>query len=159
MNIKRCLPVVLLTWILFSCGGGRQTVRKISLEGFTDRMKAGRIGQMAGVGWGAPTEFRAQDRILSKEDVPSWDPGMINQFNQDDIYVEMTFLKTLEKYGPDVSIRQAGIDFANSRYELWHARRAGTIFVPASLRPGPDIRNTTPMRMTSIIRSRRIMRA
>ena len=33
----------------------------------------------------------------------------------------LTFLKTLEDYGLDVSIRQAGIDFANSQYRLWHA--------------------------------------
>jgi hypothetical protein len=53
--------------------------------------------------------------------MPQWKPDLINQFNQDDIYVEMTFLQTLELYGLDVSIRQAGIDFANSEYPLWHA--------------------------------------
>jgi len=37
----------------------------------------------------------------------------------------MTFLRTLELYGFDVSIRQAGIDFANSGYDLWHANRYG----------------------------------
>ena len=42
-------------------------------------------------------------------------------FGQDDLYVEMTFLHTLQQYGLDVSIRQAGIDFANSVYPLWHA--------------------------------------
>ena len=35
------------------------------------------------------------------------------------------FLRTLELYGMDVSIRQAGIDFANSGYPLWHANKAG----------------------------------
>ncbi|MHC4800431.1 MAG: ADP-ribosylglycohydrolase family protein, partial [Planctomycetota bacterium] len=50
---------------------------------------------------------------------------MINQFEQDDIYVEMTFLQSLELHGLDVSIRQAGIDFANSGYDLWHANRYG----------------------------------
>jgi hypothetical protein len=37
----------------------------------------------------------------------------------------MTFLRTLELYGFDCSIRQAGIDFANSGYKLWHANRNG----------------------------------
>jgi len=50
---------------------------------------------------------------------------MINQQEQDDLYVEMTFLKTLEDYGFDVSIRQAGIDFANSQYQLAHANEHG----------------------------------
>jgi hypothetical protein len=31
----------------------------------------------------------------------------------------------LEDYGFDISIRQAGIDFANSKYPLWHANRSG----------------------------------
>ncbi|MBN1893192.1 ADP-ribosylglycohydrolase family protein [bacterium] len=125
MQMKRLIHVPLCGLVLCMCGGEKQTVRTISLEEFTDRMKAGWIGQMAGVGWGAPTEFRAQNRMLSKEEVPFWDTAMINQFNQDDIYVEMTFLRSLEKFGPDVSIRQAGIDFANSGYQLWHANKAG----------------------------------
>jgi hypothetical protein len=50
---------------------------------------------------------------------------MINQFEQDDIYVEMTFMQSMELHGLDVSIRQAGIDFANSGYDLWHANRYG----------------------------------
>jgi hypothetical protein len=37
----------------------------------------------------------------------------------------MTFLKTLADYGFDVSHKQAGIDFANSQYELWHANFHG----------------------------------
>ena len=123
--MKRVIFFLVAAVVFCTCSGHRRKLRTISLEEFTDRMKAGWIGQMAGVGWGAPTEFRAQNRILAKEEVPSWDPAMINQFNQDDIYVEMTFLRSLEKSGPDVSIRQAGIDFANSKYQLWHANLAG----------------------------------
>jgi hypothetical protein len=48
-----------------------------------------------------------------------------NAFGQDDLYVEMTFLRSMEEHGLDVSIRQAGIDFANSEYALWHANVAG----------------------------------
>jgi hypothetical protein len=62
---------------------------------------------------------------------------MINQFGQDDIYVEMTFLRTLELYGMDVPIRQAGIDFANSRYSLWHANNAGRSLLRSGIAP-PD---------------------
>ncbi|MHC4725479.1 MAG: ADP-ribosylglycohydrolase family protein [Planctomycetota bacterium] len=88
-------------------------------------MKAGWIGQMAGVGWGGPTEFKWRGEIIPEEKMPKWKPERINQFEQDDIYVEMTFLRTLELYGLDASIRQAGIDFANSGYMLWHANKYG----------------------------------
>jgi len=69
--------------------------------------------------------------------MPKWKPELINQFHQDDIYVEMTFLRTLEIHGWDVSIRQAGIDFANSGYPLWHANRFGRENLRAGIAP-PD---------------------
>lgn len=100
-------------------------VRKITLKEYKDKMKGGWIGQMAGVGWGGPTEFRWQGDIVPEDQMPKWEPNLINQFGQDDIYVEMTFMRSLEQYGLDVSIRQAGIDFANSGYDLWHANKAG----------------------------------
>ncbi|MBN2217923.1 MAG: ADP-ribosylglycohydrolase family protein, partial [Pirellulales bacterium] len=104
---------------------GDEPVRRISLADYRDRMASGWIGQMAGVGWGAPTEFQFCGRIVPEGSVPKWEPSMINQFEQDDIYVEMTFLGTLERRGLDVSIHQAGIDFANSGYALWHANLHG----------------------------------
>jgi hypothetical protein len=100
-------------------------------------MTAGWIGQMAGVAVGGPTEFQYQGVIIPDDKVPQWEPHMINQFGQDDLYVEMTFLRTLEQYGFGVCIRQAGIDFANSRYPLWHANRAGRNNLRAGIAP-PD---------------------
>lgn len=99
--------------------------RRIAVETYRDKMAGGWVGQMIGVGTGGPTEFKYNGRLVPKEIVPAWEPKMINQFHQDDIYVEMTFLETLRKYGPNVSIRQAGIDFANSGYSLWHANLYG----------------------------------
>lgn len=110
---------------LCGLGIGGPCVRRISSDEYVDKMKAGWIGQMAGVGWGGPTEFHFKGQIMPEDEMPEWKPGMINQFNQDDIYVEMTFMRTLEVYGLDVPIRQAGIDFANSGYRLWHANRNG----------------------------------
>ena len=111
--------------------------RQLSVDEYVDKMKAGWIGQMAGVGWGGPTEFRWRGQIIPKEKMPKWKPEMINQFEQDDIYVEMTFLRTLELYGLDVSARQAGIDFANSGYMLWHANKNGRDNVRKGIAP-PD---------------------
>jgi hypothetical protein len=117
------ISVLCFTSIL--CFSRNQDYRTISSGEYLNKMKAGWLGQMAGVGWGAPTEFKYNGKIIPADKVPDWKPQMINQHYQDDIYVEMTFLKTLEDYGLDVSIRQAGIDFANSKYQLWHANKAG----------------------------------
>lgn len=95
--------------------------RRISVEDYRDKMAGAWLGQMAGVGWGFPTEFEFLSEIIPMDKVPAWTPETINQFDQDDLYVEMTFMKSLEDYGFDVTSRQAGIDFANSEYQLWHA--------------------------------------
>jgi len=121
--------------------GGTQTnlshAYRIGVDQYVDKMKAGWLGQMAGVGWGGPTEFKYQGVIMPEDKMPQWEPQLINQFRQDDIYVEMTFVRTLELYGFDVSIRQAGLDFANSGYPLWHANRAGRDNLRAGIAP-PD---------------------
>jgi hypothetical protein len=130
---------------LTGCRGARadrspamsQRVRQISVDEYVDKMKAGWIGQMAGVGWGGPTEFKYNGVIIPEDKMPQWEPHLINQFGQDDLYVEMTFLRTLEVHGFGVSIRQAGIDFANSGYQLWHANKAGRDNLRAGIAP-PD---------------------
>jgi hypothetical protein len=105
---------------------GPTEFRRLYVKDYRDRLKAGWLGQIAGVSWGAPTEFKFRDQIMPATAMPPWQPRMINDaFGQDDLYVEMTFLRTLEQYGLDVSIRQAGIDFANSGYPLWCANDAG----------------------------------
>ncbi len=147
MNRSHLLAVVSIAALggLPGCGGPQARemqilparARRISVGEYVDKMKAGWIGQMAGVGWGGPTEFRYKGAIIPEDQMPQWEPQSINQFRQDDIYVEMTFLRTLELHGFDVSIRQAGIDFANSGYPLWHANRAGRDNLRSGIAP-PD---------------------
>ncbi|HQN00211.1 MAG TPA: ADP-ribosylglycohydrolase family protein, partial [Candidatus Hydrogenedentes bacterium] len=99
--------------------------RELDADTYKDKMMAAWVGQMAGVGWGGPTEFQFNGRIIPEANYPKWTPDMINQYGQDDLYVEMTFIRSLEEHGWSVSARQAGIDFANSKYELWHANKFG----------------------------------
>ncbi len=114
-----------------------EETRRITVAEYHDKMIGGWIGQMAGVGWGFPTEFEWLSEIIPEDKMPVWTPETINQFDQDDMYVEMTFMKTLEDYGFDVSDRQAGIDFANSEYTLWHANGEGRKLLRKGIAP-PD---------------------
>ena len=126
--------VALAGWTAAFAGGER----RLSLEDYRDRMKGGWVGQIIGVTWGAPTEFKFSDRIIPEDAVPKWAPAMINQaFDQDDLYVEMTFLRSMEEYGLDVPIRQAGIDLANTEYRLWCANNAGRTNLRKGIAP-PD---------------------
>ena len=144
MTTRYIFPRLIIAVFLFFAAilpdvAAQQTeYRKLPVAVYRDKMKAGWIGQIAGVCWGAPTEFKWTDKIIPANDMPDWKPEMINDaFGQDDLYVEMTFLRTLEEYGFDVSIRQAGIDFANSEYSLWCANNAGRTNLRAGIAP-PD---------------------
>lgn len=119
------LMFLLPAFSLANATGSLPKERVIPLSEYRKKMQAGWIGQMAGVGWGAPTEFGYCGIVIPADKVPEWSPEFINVFGQDDMYVEMTFLRTLEQYGIDVSMKQAGIDFANSSYLLWVANRVG----------------------------------
>ena len=127
--MTRILSAVLATIVAVfpwaSPANAADNCRRLPFRVYVDKMTAGWLGQMAGVGWGGPTEFKWKGTIIPVDKMPTWKPELINQFRQDDIYVEMTFLRTLELHGWDVSIRQAGLDFAASGYRLWHANRAG----------------------------------
>ena len=125
MRLPKCAILEILVYLCLSGTALAQEFRRLSVQEYVDKMKAGWIGQMAGVGWGGHTEFKWIGSIIPEEKMPKWHPGMVNQFRQDDIYVEMTFIRTLQVHGLDVSIRQAGIDFTKSGYDLWHANQAG----------------------------------
>ena len=133
-KLKRgwCIGLAVLTLVSFGAE------RRISVEDYRDQMEAGWIGQIAGVGIGGPTEFKYCHKLVPAKKVRAWSPGIVNEaFHQDDLYVEMTFLSTLERYGLDVDIRRAGIDFANSRYRLWHANAEGRNALRKGIAP-PD---------------------
>jgi hypothetical protein len=133
-----CLIACLAALLAAAADAAEPQFRRLPVNEYRDKMKAGWIGQIAGVAWGAPTEFRWKEKIIPAEAMPKWQPGMINNaFGQDDLYVEMTFLRSMEQYGLDVSIRQAGIDFANSGYPLWCANNAGRTNLRRGIAP-PD---------------------
>ena len=130
--------------VAVSCGQAGAAERRISVAEYRDRMQAAWIGQVAGVAWGAPTEFKSNWKIIpanAKYLPKAWRPQMINDaFGQDDLYVEMTFIDTLDRRGWDVTARAAGIDFANSSYRLWHANFVGRDNLRKGIAP-PDSSN------------------
>jgi hypothetical protein len=122
-----CLTAIVWSFVaaLSPMPAAGQEFRRLPVQEYRDKMRAGWIGQIIGVSWGAPTEGRYQ-KIMPLDKMPPFRENLVNDaFGQDDLYVEMTFLRTMEEYGYDVPIRQAGIDFANSGYPLWVANAAG----------------------------------
>ena len=111
--------------------------RSIPYSTFVDRLRGGWAGQMVGVSYGSIYEFKALGKTYDGP-IRTWKPGYIeNSLGQDDIYVEMTFLKTLEAHGLAPSPAQIGADFRDSKYELWHANMAARTNLRAGILP-PD---------------------
>jgi hypothetical protein len=120
----------LTTGILASCAqedtGQRLTFeRTISRSALEDKIRGSWTGQMAGVAWGAPTEFRFAGRIIPDNEVPLWTPDWINlAFLQDDVYVEIPFLDAMRESGVQASWSQMGSAFRDTMFPLWHANKA-----------------------------------
>ena len=120
----------------------RPGLREISMAELRDRIEGGWAGQMIGVSFGAPTEFRYKEQIFEGE-LPRWTPGRVsNSLNQDDLYVDMTFAKVLDDKGLGATTDDFGAMFREARYNLWHAnlaaRRALKRGVPATLSGTPQ---------------------
>ena len=106
---------------LSSCNTNQNKDEKtISTEVLKDKIAGGWAGKMIGVSYGGPTEFVAHGFTL--EDSIKWVPSDVNfSIYEDDIYVQLTFMMTMDKYGIDAPAKKFQELFAKSGYKLWHA--------------------------------------
>jgi len=109
--------------LVLACGEAWATdapARRMSRAILEDKVRGGWAGQMIGVAFGAPTEFKSNGKILEGE--LKWTPDMLaNTIHQDDLYVEMTFAEVMDRIGLDATTEQYGEMFRDSKYSLWHA--------------------------------------
>lgn len=138
VNLLICLSAIVL--ITFSCKNATEGFRTIQPDVLKDKIAGGWAGKMIGVTYGAPTEFRAQGKIYS--DSIKWKPSDVKgSMWQDDIYVQLTFLMSMDKYGIDAPAKKFQEMFAKAGYPLWHANVQSrknyydSIFAPESGRP------------------------
>jgi hypothetical protein len=130
---------LLITFFLLSCGRGKD-VRTIAPDVLKDKIAGGWAGKVIGVTYGAPTEFHAQAKTF--EDSIRWVPAdMKGSLWQDDIYVQITFLMTMDQAGIDAPAKLFQENFAKAGFQLWHANVQArknyfdSIFPPASGSP------------------------
>jgi hypothetical protein len=123
--MKRFLTLLLplLAGMLATAQSGAE--KRIPLDALRDKIAGGWAGQMIGVSYGAPTEFRSDGRI-NESVLPPWTPARVsNSLGQDDLYVDMTFAAVLDKKGLDATTEDFGNMFRDAKYRLWHANLAG----------------------------------
>jgi hypothetical protein len=145
--MKKLLVILVAASILavqYSCTQKNSTTRQISASILKDKIAGGWAGKMIGVTYGAPTEFRAQGKMYT--DSIRWKPSDIRgSMWQDDIYVQLTFLMTMDRYGIDAPLKKYQEMFAKAGYKLWHANMQArknwydSIFAPQSGMPEYNI--------------------
>jgi len=114
------LVILIVPIAIFAAGTASHNITRQSLE---DKVRGGWAGQMIGVSYGAPTEFRSNAKINESE--ITWSPERVsNSIQQDDLYVEMTFAEVMDSKGLDATTEQYGEMFRDSKYSLWHANAA-----------------------------------
>jgi len=123
------IAVFLISGVLVTAGeqksgkGSATAERSLTLEELEDKVRGGWAGQMLGVTYGAPTEFRFQGKI--NESPREWKPEeLAGALDQDDLYVEMTFSEVMDRLGLEATMEQYGEAFKDSKYRLWHANLA-----------------------------------
>lgn len=143
---KEKLMLLMSVMILgvLSCKSDSEDFMSIKPEVLKDKIAGGWAGKMIGVTYGAPTEFRALGRTY--EDSIKWEPADIRgSMWQDDIYVQLTFLMSMDKYGIDAPSKKYQEMFAKAGYMLWHANMQArknyydSIFAPLSGTPEYNI--------------------
>lgn len=91
--------------------------RTLSREVLLDKIRGAWAGQMIGVAYGAPTEFKSLAQV--NESVIKALP-ITNAIVQDDLYVEMTFAQVMDTVGLGATAADYGAAFKDSKYALWH---------------------------------------
>ena len=103
----------------------------LSKQLLKDKIKGGWAGQVIGVTFGGPYEFRFNGTLIGDYQSLKWYDGylkntMINNPGlYDDLYMDLTFVDVFEKYGFDAPLDSFANAYANAGYMLWHANQAG----------------------------------
>ena len=108
--------------------GQKITISKAVLQ---DKIKGGWAGQTIGVTYGGPYEFRFLGSMIQDYQKMQWGKGQFKYSYTkepglyDDIYMDLSFVDVINKYGVDAPVDSFANAFARASYPLWHANQAG----------------------------------
>jgi ADP-ribosylglycohydrolase len=116
------------------------TVR-LTKDVLRDKIKGGWAGQTIGVTFGGPTEFRYRGTMIEDYTPIAWHEGLLKESFEkskglyDDIYVDLTFVNVIEKYGVDAPADRFAEAFAHAGYQLWHANQMARYNLLRGIKP------------------------
>ena len=112
--------------LVFSFSGlCQQREMTISKDRLLDKIKGGWSGQTIGVCYGGPSEFKFAGLIQDYYPIQFDSSIVAKYYNNDDIYMDLTFVGVIDRLGPDAPVDSFALVFAHAGYQLWHANQAG----------------------------------
>jgi hypothetical protein len=133
MKYTFIIPLLaLITIFTLSCNSDADKGKEITMTRaeLLNKIKGGWAGQVIGVTYGGPTEFRYLSRMIPDSVEIAWSDSAVTYFFDnfpglyDDIYMDLTFVDVFEKEGIDAPAKSHALAFANADYMLWHANQA-----------------------------------
>jgi ADP-ribosylglycohydrolase len=123
--------------------GGNSTgnILRISREALQNKIKGGWAGQTIGVTFGGPYEFRFEGTFIGDYQPLLWYDGYLketmlnNPYLYDDLYMDLTFVDIIEKFGLDAPADSFANAFARAGYSLWHANQAARYNILHGIHP------------------------
>ncbi len=108
-----------------------QQLIQLTKDQLKDKIKGGWAGQTIGVTYGGPYEFKFLGTMMNDYQTIPWPDGAIKRYFDhepglfDDIYMDLSFVDVIEKYGVDAPVDSFANAFARAPYPLWHANQTG----------------------------------
>ena len=96
-----------------------------------DKIKGGWAGQTIGVTFGGPYEFKFLGSMIQDYQKLQWPENAFQHYFDkepglyDDIYMDLSFVDVIEKYGVEAPVDSFASAFAHANYPLWHANQVG----------------------------------
>ncbi len=109
---------------------------KISKTELLNKIKGGWAGQTIGVSWSWPSEFLYDNGMIPPQYQLEYNEDVVARgFNNDDIYLDFTFVEVIERLGIDAPAESFAEAFANAGYSLWCANQMGRYNVLNGIMP------------------------
>jgi len=144
IDMKTCKIILIQIILLIVSAVGyaqKNTSIKISRSELENKIKGGWAGQTIGVSYGSYTEFRFQGTFIQDYQPIPWHDGYVKELMYswpdlfDDVYMDLTFVDVLEKYGMDAPVDSFANAFAYAGYNLWHANQAARYNIIHGIKP------------------------
>src|SRR5882757_11282551 len=119
MNKICTLTLAAMLIVHFADGQKKVTLSKTDLQ---DKIRGGWAGQVIGVTFGGPTEFRFEGTMVNDYQPIPWYDGYIAETMTkqpglyDDLYMDLTFVEVLENKGLDATAMDHAEAYAKAQY-------------------------------------------